>query len=478
MLDRYLGEVGKKGFIFFFEESVIMAKTEKVVLFLSGGNGGATQSFVRIFFLLVKALAKETGRPLVPYGARGGFSSHKEPCENWIFELTDENTAEQGSPYDPGLITYGTAGPDGEVEQWKPLIKKLHKWGAVAALTRGGNYSLWSLSKCTQAIKELGLKNEFFYLGIPKSIDNDYPGLAAGATTLGSVPVAIAAAKIALDLCSDARSSDSYISMLEVGGNAVGWLAQRTAKEARMPYYLIPEQFPERVPLSTMRDIIIGAYLKGALSVGRRHLVPIIAEGIAKKIIPETCPELQEAIADAKGERDGFHPKNFAIGNVLKKAVDKGLEKINFDDFIPKPPKVRVQSARYSPRGARADKIELEKISELIELGLAHMIKDRNSGFFVRENGTFACLVEASNNVKRNVHEDVRYLDTTDAKFRSVWNSGRGIRLVSKDMNGERFSHLENRTMLEAFSHNLNISPKETKIRFAPVVKWGEQFSN
>jgi 6-phosphofructokinase len=452
-----------------------MSDIIKVALFCTGGNGGVCGAVVREFYTLVKEEAHKRNLPLVPYGARGGLSRYTESPERWLLELTEENTREDASPYEPAIVSFGTTGPSGKLENWRTQTANLHSFGVRHEMHWGGNYSLWSAAKKQEAIEQMGLQGQHFYCGVPKSIDNDYPGLSAGATTIGFLPAARAAASVSTRLCRDAKRSDNYITIQRLAGNGVGWLCERAARFAKMPFYLVPEQFKEPVPLSVLQDIIIAAYLKGAFTVGRRHLVPMIAEGISKCIDLNSSPELAEAIDAVRGDKGGFHPKDVELQSFLKRGIEDSLSEIEISEEIPCSPKVRYETTCYSPRGAQADDAERQKIRLLFGNALQHMLSG-NSGFYVRENGTFSDLAEAGET--ENVHEDVRYLDMQDGDIRAFWNSGRGIRLVSGDLDDSNSINHLGRTLIQAMSETLRISPQELRRRFAPVIEWGEQFSN
>lgn len=183
-----------------------------------------------------------------------------------------------------------------------------------------------------------------------------------------------------------------------------------------MPFYLVPEQFKLRVPFAVIRDIVVGAYLKRAFTVGRRHLVPLIAEGVSKCIDLQSTPELSAAVDAIRGDSGEFHPKDVELHSFLKRQIEDAFVGLQLSNELPCQPKVRYETTCYSPRGAQADEEERQKIRLLFGNALRHMLAG-NSGFYVKENGTFSGLAAAGQS--NNVHEDVRRLDMRDEEIKT-----------------------------------------------------------
>src|SRR5579863_4620171 len=116
---------------------------------------------------------------------------------------------------------------------------------------------------------------------VPKTIDNDLP-LPDNAPTFGFETARSVGAQIIESLMEDARSTARWYVVVTMGRKS-GSLALGMCKAAGSTLAVLPEEFPDRATLAAIRDTIVGAIVKRR-SVGRKHGIAVVAEGIAEHI--------------------------------------------------------------------------------------------------------------------------------------------------------------------------------------------------
>ncbi|MBV8655300.1 MAG: 6-phosphofructokinase, partial [Candidatus Eremiobacteraeota bacterium] len=119
---------------------------------------------------------------------------------------------------------------------------------------------------------------------VPKTIDNDLP-LPDNAPTFGFETARSVGAGILESLMEDARTTARWYVVVCMGRKS-GALALGMCKAAGSTLAVLPEEFPENTGLSSVVDTIVGAIVKRR-SVGRKHGVAVVAEGIAERLSPQ-----------------------------------------------------------------------------------------------------------------------------------------------------------------------------------------------
>jgi 6-phosphofructokinase 1 len=140
---------------------------------------------------------------------------------------------------------------------------------------------------------------------VPKTIDNDLP-LPGEIVTFGFTTACDLGTELVRNLMQDAATTERWFFVTVMGRHA-GHLALGIGGAAAATLTVIAEEFPERVSLDRLVDVLEGAIIKRR-AMGRNHGVAILSEGLGEKLDPATFPPL---------ERDAY-------GNVRLTELDLG----------------------------------------------------------------------------------------------------------------------------------------------------------
>jgi ATP-dependent phosphofructokinase / diphosphate-dependent phosphofructokinase len=188
----------------------------------------------------------------------------------------------------------------------------------------GGDDTTYGAAKIAQRTSgDIGIAT------VPKTIDNDLP-LPENAPTFGFETARSVGAGILESLMEDARTTARWYVVVCMGRKS-GSLALGMCKAAGSTLAVLPEEFPEKASLSAVRDTIVGAIVKRR-SVGRRHGVVVVAEGIAERIWDDVIASLNENLG-----HDSFGNVALAdvpLGVILRDAVRNRLEQIGVDSVV------------------------------------------------------------------------------------------------------------------------------------------------
>ncbi|UCG52064.1 MAG: 6-phosphofructokinase [Candidatus Latescibacterota bacterium] len=190
-------------------------------------------------------------------------------------------------------------------------INSLTQLGVDKLITIGGDDTAFSAMKLEQAAA-----GRIRVVHVPKTIDNDLD-LPQGISTFGYQTARHMGVNMVKNLMTDARSTERWYLVVSMGRKA-GHLALGIGKAAAATVTIIPEEFPdEKIRLSHITDIVVGAIIK-RLAAGRPDGVVILAEGLMERLDARDLRELETA------ERDEYG--NIRLGEiqfepVIKKAV-------------------------------------------------------------------------------------------------------------------------------------------------------------
>jgi 6-phosphofructokinase 1 len=114
-------------------------------------------------------------------------------------------------------------------------------------------------------------------------------------------------------------------------GRTAGHLALGIGKAAGATLTIIPEEFPgPTVPLTKIVDTLVGGILKRR-SLGRRHGVAVIAEGLVLSIAPEDFARIGPVERDAHGH---VRLAEVNFGEILKVEARRRLELLGVETTI------------------------------------------------------------------------------------------------------------------------------------------------
>jgi ATP-dependent phosphofructokinase / diphosphate-dependent phosphofructokinase len=125
---------------------------------------------------------------------------------------------------------------------------------------------------------------------VPKTIDNDLP-LPGGMPTFGFETARHVGTQTVLNLMEDSLATNRWYFVVVMGRTA-GHLALGIGKSAGATVTLIPEEFSrEDLSLDEVARILEGAILKRR-TMGQKHGLAVIAEGIGAKLDPEELAQV------------------------------------------------------------------------------------------------------------------------------------------------------------------------------------------
>jgi 6-phosphofructokinase 1 len=113
-------------------------------------------------------------------------------------------------------------------------------------------------------------------------------------------------------------------------GRKAGHLALGIGKAAGATLSLIPEEFPERVRLAHVVDILTAAIIK-RMAYGRRDGVAVLAEGLVEALAPEDLEGLENVERDDHGH---VRIAEVDFGNIVKTQVQKKLTELGMKATI------------------------------------------------------------------------------------------------------------------------------------------------
>jgi 6-phosphofructokinase 1 len=128
----------------------------------------------------------------------------------------------------------------------------------------------------------------------------------------------------------DAHTTSRWYFVISMGRKA-GHLALGIGKAAGATLTLIPEEFGSKnIKFKEIVDTLVGAIIK-RLSLGQRHGVAVIAEGVVEGIDPADLREVEQVERDAHGN---IRIAEVELGEIVKKAVQKRLKDFNLKTTI------------------------------------------------------------------------------------------------------------------------------------------------
>lgn len=164
---------------------------------------------------------------------------------------------------------------------------------------------------------------------VPKTIDNDLD-LPPDVDTFGFQTARHIGAEIIKNLMVDAHTTSKWYFVISMGRKA-GHLALGMGKAAGATLTLLPEEFGgTQIPFKTVVDTLVGAIIKRQ-SLGQRHGVAVIAEGVMEVVRPADLAALDQVERDEHG-----HPRlaDVDFGDILKDAVQARLKALKLKTTI------------------------------------------------------------------------------------------------------------------------------------------------
>ncbi|NLA90694.1 MAG: 6-phosphofructokinase [Synergistaceae bacterium] len=383
------------------------------------------------------------------FGIYDGFS-HLARGDKKITPLTIDMVSRIHS--DGGsILRTSRFNPTKSDEHLRRVVETLTELGVTHLVTIGGDDTAYAASQIADyAKKSLGLTINFAH--VPKTIDNDLP-LPEGIPTFGFETARSLGAQLVTNLMEDAKTTGRWFLAVAMGRMA-GHLALGIGKSAGATITIIPEELPEgeKIPLSTIVDIIAGSIIK-RLAAGRNYGVAVTAEGLIERI----CIEDLEA-ADCIEFDDHGHLRYAEINfsDVLNRELLARLNSLGIKMTI------NNKEIGYEVRCAPPNAFDIEYT--------------RNLGYgafdFLRRGGTNA-LISIQNNQIDPIHfDEIMDPATGKTRVRRVNTNSIQYRIAREYMIRLERRDFEDGAELEKLAATAGLSPEEFSRQFKYVSKF------
>ena len=212
------------------------------------------------------------------------------------------------------LLRTSRANPTKDADKLSRTIASLRSLGVTHLVTIGGDDTAFSASRVAAG-------SDIKVVHIPKTIDNDLP-LPGSIPTFGFNTARHVGAATVKALLQDARTTSRW-SFVQAMGPKAGHLAPSTGKTAAATLTVIPEDFPEQVPITlrSLTTLLCGTILKRTVQ-GKRYGVIVLAEGLVDRIDPADLDGLDDVERDEHGH---IRYAELDFLGVLRKQVKKQL---------------------------------------------------------------------------------------------------------------------------------------------------------
>jgi 6-phosphofructokinase 1 len=216
-------------------------------------------------------------------------------------------------------IGIARANPTTDPALLENTVTSLLRLGVSQLITIGGDDTAYSAMKLEeQSAGRLSVVH------VPKTIDNDLD-LPPSIDTFGFQTARHVGAEIVKNLMVDAHTTSRWYFVISMGRKA-GHLALGMGKAAGATLTLIPEEFGGRdIPFKTIVDTLLCAIIKRR-SLGQRHGVAVIAEGVVESLRSEDLAGLKDVERDEHGH---VRLAEVDIGEIIKRAVQERLRQLN-----------------------------------------------------------------------------------------------------------------------------------------------------
>jgi 6-phosphofructokinase 1 len=222
------------------------------------------------------------------------------------------------------FIGISRANPTTAPELLENTVISLLRLNVSQLITIGGDDTAYSAMKLEE--KSAG---RISVVHVPKTIDNDLD-LPFNIDTFGFQTARHIGAEIVKNLMVDAHTTSRWYFVISMGRKA-GHLALGMGKAAGATLTLIPEEFGSKdIPFKAIVDTLVGAIIK-RLSLGQRHGVAVVAEGVVEGIRPADLAQLDDVERDAHGN---LRIAEVDIGEILKRAVQQRLREFKLKTTI------------------------------------------------------------------------------------------------------------------------------------------------
>jgi 6-phosphofructokinase 1 len=270
------------------------------------------------------------------------------------------------------VIGIARANPTTDPQLLENTVRSLLRLDIAQLITIGGDDTAFSAMKLEE--KAAG---RIHVVHVPKTIDNDLD-LPPDVDTFGFQTARHVGAEIIKNLMVDAHTTSKWYIVISMGRKA-GHLALGMGKAAGATLTLIPEEFAAGVPFKTVVDTLVGAIIKRQ-SLGQRHGVAVVAEGVIEVIRQQDLAELESLEHD---EHDHLRLAEVDFGEILKRAVQNRLKELKLK------PSVIPKNIGYELRCADPTPYDMEYTRDLGYCAAKYLLDGGHGAMVSMQGGNF-----------------------------------------------------------------------------------------
>jgi 6-phosphofructokinase 1 len=378
-------------------------------------------------------------------GVRDGFRWIMHGNTDHVTELTIDNVWPihfRGGSF----IGINRANPVRE-NRLEETVRTLHALGINKLICIGGDGTAYTASRLLETAGD-----SLRIVHVPKTIDNDLM-LPDDIPTFGFQTARHVGVRIVQDLHMDAVTTSRWYFIVTMGRQA-GHLALGIGKAASATLTLIPEEFPERVSLQEVVDVLAGSIIK-RLSQGRMDGTAVLAEGLADRIDPEDlAAELKDAERDMHGK---VRLAEINLGHLLKTRVQRRLMELPAKLAVT----IQARNVGYELRCTDPIPFDMEYTRDLGYSATKYLLEGGNGAMVTIQRGQFVPIP----------FEEMLDPVTHRSRVRNVDVETESYKIARRYMTRLRKDDFDDDEAIAAFAATVGLSPEAFCAEFKYVVE-------
>ena len=298
------------------------------------------------------------------------------------------------------LIGIARANPTTKPELLETTVRSLLRLNVAQLITIGGDDTAFSAMKL-----EEHSAGRIHVVHVPKTIDNDLD-LPPNIDTFGFQTARHIGAEIVKNLMVDAHTTSKWYFVVSMGRKA-GHLALGIGKAAGASLTLVPEEFALPIRLKTIVDTLAGAIIKRQ-SLGQRHGVAVIAEGLVEIIRKEDLAQIDTIEHDEHGH---LRLAEIDFAEIVKHAVQSRLKELKVKTSVV------AKNVGYELRCADPIPYDMEYARDLGYCAAKFLIAGGHGAMVSMQGGHFVAIPFAKMVDPETGRTRVRLVDITSARY-------------------------------------------------------------
>lgn len=350
------------------------------------------------------------------------------------------------------ILRTSRANPTKKDSDLRSTVETLKDLGITHLVTIGGDDTLFSASTVAAYSKKY-LDHDLAFAHVPKTIDNDLP-LPPGIPTFGFETARSAGSRLVSTFMGDARTTGRWFVVVAMG-RKTGHLALGIGKSASATLTLIPEEFPNRISLKLVVDVIVGSIVK-RMADDRNYGVAVVAEGFLEFLKPD---ELKALVTDHQSieydEHGHLRLSELNFPDVIKYALHNRLKELGVAT------RVNDQEIGYELRCVDPCAFDIDYT--------------RNLGFgavdYLESGGTNAMITIQGDQIVPMQFEDLKDPETGKTRVRMVDTNSLSFKIAREYMIRLDRHDLDDEDRLRKIAAVTKLSPEDFRREFAHVVE-------